>query len=45
MYYGRIDDLLCISLRGGWSGLELTLHVLINVAWRRYQLRGVRWLY
>ncbi|KRZ73973.1 hypothetical protein T10_6030 [Trichinella papuae] len=24
-----------LALRGGGSGLELTLHVLINVAWRR----------
>ncbi|KRY62425.1 hypothetical protein T11_2532, partial [Trichinella zimbabwensis] len=25
-----------LALRGGGSGLELTWHVLINVAWRRY---------
>ncbi|KRZ01742.1 hypothetical protein T11_11565 [Trichinella zimbabwensis] len=30
------------ALRGGGSGLDLTLHVLINVAWRRYHLRGER---
>ncbi|KRY62355.1 hypothetical protein T11_18067, partial [Trichinella zimbabwensis] len=25
-----------LALRGGRRGLDLTLHVLINVAWRRY---------
>ncbi|KRY99931.1 hypothetical protein T11_3419, partial [Trichinella zimbabwensis] len=27
-----------LALRGGGSGLDLTLHVLINVAWRRLSI-------
>ncbi|KRY97739.1 hypothetical protein T11_1586 [Trichinella zimbabwensis] len=33
----RFCFLVFFALRGGGSGLELTLHVLINLAWLRYQ--------